>query len=229
MTRAPSRPMCRRWQTTDPPPEVLLQPSGGWDDARALGLPKEGFVVPEDVCLNISGLRHREAAVRVAPSGPVPSRAPSWCPTHMSLPGCREGAQGIGALPALHGSPPALEPEAGWRPSPHGEVGQGSGKGVTARHPRWGGVGGCERWRWAWRSRLPALTWRAVGQPPGVPGEPRHRGQWLGPRSSCMEAQLSSQDSVHVSQESQEPGSTVRPAKSSCETADGGLAGVLKP
>ena len=38
---------------------------------------------------------------------------------------------------ALHGSPPALEPEAGWRPSPHGEVGQGSGKGVTARHPRW--------------------------------------------------------------------------------------------
>ena len=137
MTRAPSRPMCRRWQTTDPPPEVLLQPSGGWDDARALGLPKEGFVVPEDVCLNISGLRHREAAVRVAPSGPVPSRAPSWCPTHMSLPGCREGAQGIGALPALHGSPPALEPEAGWRPSPHGEVGQGSGKGVTARHPRW--------------------------------------------------------------------------------------------
>lgn len=44
-----------------------------------------------------------------------------------------------------------------------------------------------------------------------------------------MEAQLSSQDRVQVSRESQESGSPAGPAKSSCETADGGLAGVLKP
>ena len=91
--------------------------------------------------MNISGLRHREAAVRVAPSDPVPLRAPGWCWTHVSLPGCRDGAQGIRALPALHGSPPALEPEAGWRPSLHGRSARGLGaESLTAvgGEPGWG-------------------------------------------------------------------------------------------
>lgn len=148
VTRPPSCPTYRQWQTTDPPPEVLLQPSGGWDDARGLDLHKEGFVVPKEVCLNISWLRDREAEVCFAPSDPVPSRVPDLYQIH-ALPCCREGAQGIGSLPALHGSPPVLEPEAGWGPSLHGEVGQGSENGVTAYHPRWsvsqegasGGVG----------------------------------------------------------------------------------------
>lgn len=155
------------------------------------------------------GLRDREAEVPCAPSDPVPSRAPGLCWIRVSHPGCREGAQGSRVLPALHDIPPVLEPEARWGPSPHREVGQGSENGVTARHPRWsvsqegasggGKVGGCEPRRWAWRSRLPALTWHSLGHPPGVPGGPSHRGQWCSPRNSCMEAQLSSQDTVQVS------------------------------
>ena len=210
VTRAPSRPMYRRRQTTDPPPKVLLQQSGGWDDARGLDLPKEGFVVPKDVPLNISGLRDREAEVRFAPSDPVPSRAPGLCWNHVSHPGCREGAQGSRTLPALHGTPPVLEPEARWGPSPHREVGQGSENGVTVRHPRWsvsqerasveGGEGGRMRATAVGLEKQAPCSDLARPRPaPGVPGGPSHRGQWCSPRNSCMEAQLSSQDTVQVS------------------------------
>lgn len=191
VTRAPSRPMCRRWQTTDPLPEVLLQPSRGWDDARGLDLPKEGFVVPKDVCLNISGLRDREAEVHIAPSDPVLSRAPGSCRTHVSLPGCREGAQGSRALPALPGSPPVLEPEAGWRPGPYGEVGQGSGNGVTARHPRWsvsqegasGGWGGRMRtMEVGLEKQAPCSDLASCRPAPGAsPGSPAIEGSGLAP------------------------------------------------
>ena len=77
-------------------------------------------MVPKDVPLDISGLRDREAEVPCAPSDPVPSRAPGLCRIHVAHPGCREGAQGSRALPALHGTPPVLGPEARWGPSPGG-------------------------------------------------------------------------------------------------------------